>query len=216
MYAGEIHNLDRELGRVLEFLDRSRQADRTAVVVIADHGESLGEHEIFFDHRGLYETQLHVPFLLRVPGFPAGLRPVTTVSQLDVAPTLAELFGVSLEHELRGSSLVPLLRGEPSEALEGRRWLVHESNRNAEVAVRSGRWKLIWPIEREGPATVPQLFDLEADPAEANDLSRGRRDVVADLSARLRPWIAAGAKERHHEVADSDAMRRLKALGYVR
>ncbi|MEA2627189.1 MAG: hypothetical protein QOD06_3234 [Candidatus Binatota bacterium] len=216
MYAGEIHNIDRELGRVLEFLDRSRGADRCAVIVIADHGESLGEHDIFFDHRGLYETQLHIPFLLRVPGFPAGLRPATRVSQLDLAPTLVELFGVNLEHELRGSSLVPLLRGEPSEALEGRRWLVHEANRNTEVAVRSGRWKLIWPIEKERPGAVPRLFDLEADPAEVHDLSESRGDVVADLSARLRPWIAAGAKAPHHEVAESDAVRRLKALGYVR
>lgn len=222
MYAGEVHYMDRELGRLMAYLDRSGLAERTAVFVIADHGESLGEHGIFYGHAGLYETQLHIPFMVRVPGFPGGSRPENLVSQVDVAPTIAELFGVSLRHavpgEPTGVSLVPWLTDAAS-ARSARTRLVSEHADNLEVAHRRGRWKLIFSVA-EDPVlpSRPRLYDLEADPREEHDLSTQRPDILEQLEKGLDPWISLGrvwASERAPIEVSPEAIERLRALGYV-
>ncbi|MGH7857426.1 MAG: sulfatase family protein, partial [Candidatus Binatia bacterium] len=220
MYAAEVHFVDRELGRVLRLLEERSLAERTVIVVVGDHGESLGEHEIFYNHIGLYETQLRVPLIVRVPGLPAGVRSATPVTHLDLAPTLAELFGVSLRHRPEGSSLVRLLAGNPAPDLEGDRRLVHEHAYNHQVALRSGVWKLIWPITRKtkNPALIgePALYDLTTDPNERHDLASERPEVVAELAASLRAWTHVGRVPNGHDPKlNRAAVDRLRALGYL-
>ncbi|MEA2627190.1 MAG: hypothetical protein QOD06_3235 [Candidatus Binatota bacterium] len=217
MYAGEVSFVDEQLGLVLASLRRHGVDQRTAVVVIADHGESILEHDIFFAHAGLYETQLRIPFLARIPGFPRGLRPDALVTQVDVAPTLMELFGIELKQPPKGRSLLPLLRGEPAEDLAAREALVHESAHNRQLASRKGKWKLVWPVLKQQRflPEKPQLFDLAADPGELQDLAAARPDVVQELLKPLRPWLTRRHLGARKGKLGKDAMDRLKALGYV-
>ena len=214
MYAGEVHYADREVGRLLDELEARGLADSTLVIVTADHGESLGEHGIFYEHMGLYEPQIRVPLIIAVPGLEPRVVD-TRVSTLDITPTIAELLGVALETPISGLSLVPLLEGRTTEALESRA-LVHENAANHSVCVRSGRWKLIWPINTEHPILPgePELYDLEADPDELDNLAGRIPERVAELKPLVQPWIDLGPKPVSGEL-DAETLAELRALGYT-
>jgi arylsulfatase A-like enzyme len=218
MYAAEVHHTDAELGRLLDALGAGPGGERTIVVVTADHGESLGEHGIYYAHTGLYEPQLHVPLIVHAPGAPP-LRSDALVSALDVAPTIAELAGVELGRgALPGRSLAPLVRGEPAPALAAPRVLVHQNAHNLAVAVREGDWKLIWPLGEDHPllSGAPELYDLRRDPGETQDLAAREPERVAALRAHVERWIARGPIERGNlPHLDPEAVERLRALGYL-
>jgi arylsulfatase len=216
MYAAEVHGTDREVGRLLRAAREAGGGD-LIVVAVADHGESLGEHEIFYAHTALYEPQLRIPLIIHVPGAPPH-RVDAPVGTVDVAPTLAELAGVELPAQhLAGVSLVPLVRGGQLPGLADR-VMVHENAHNHGVAVRRGRWKLIWGITPDHPllGRPPQLFDLEKDPGELHNLAEERPEKVAELRALIEPWVALGTVKRG-SMPDLDpaALERLRALGYL-
>jgi arylsulfatase A-like enzyme len=216
MYRAEVHATDAQVGRLLDAV-AARAGERTAVVVTADHGEALGEHDIYYAHTGLYEPQLRVPLLIQVPGLPP-LRSNALVSGLDIAPTVAELGGVELRNTVSGVSLARLLRGEPEPRLAERTTHVYQNAHNFAVAVREGDWKLIWPIAPDHPilGTKPQLFDLARDPGELRDLSGAEPARLAALRQVAEPWVARGPIERKTEHVDPEALEQLRALGYLR
>ena len=217
MYAAEIYYTDREIGRLLDALDHAGLASNTVVVVVADHGESLGEHEIFYAHLGIYEPQLRIPLIVHVPGLPA-TRSGELVSTLDVAPTINELTGIPLRHEPTGVSLVPLLRGEKSAALDARRALVHQNAHNHTVAVREGGWKLIWPINQQHAilSRGPELYHLEEDPGELVNLAESEPQRVRSMRRLLEPWIELGRVRGNSTVhLDDAALEQLRTLGYL-
>lgn len=218
MYTGEVHYMDRQFGRLIAYLDKSGLADRTAILVIADHGESLGEHGILYDHVDLYEPQVRIPFIARLPGFPEGLRPEVLVSQVDVVPTIVDLLRVSLQHELAGTSLVPWLSEETPSVPPPHRRLVYEHAHNLRVALRHDRWKLIWPTtEVHYLRSEPQLYDLMTDPGEERNLAGLRPEILEYMSGGLDPWIRLG----HIDPASGavqvapEALEELRALGYL-
>ena len=219
MYAAEIHHTDAELGRLLDALAAGPRGERTIVVVTADHGESLGEHGIFYAHTGLYEPQLHVPLIVHAPGAPP-LRSDALVSSLDIAPTIAELAGVEIGRgALPGLSLAPpRARRQAEPALAAPRVLVHQNAHNLAVAVREGDWKLIWPLAKDHPllSGEPELYDLAHDPGETDDRAAREPERVAALRQHLERWIARGPIE-HGTLPhlDPKALERLRALGYL-
>ncbi len=107
-YMEEIELVDRQLGRVLATIEELGIANTTAVVVVGDHGEGLGDHGELDHGSFLYETTQHVPLIIKVPGWtPAGQSVSARVRTVDVAPTLLELAGVAPLEIMQGSSLVP-------------------------------------------------------------------------------------------------------------
>ena len=111
-YAGEIHAFDAELGRLIAAAERAAAPRALVVLLTADHGESMGENEVYFSHGHATTPDLaHVPFLLRAPGIePARRREL--VHHVDVLPTLLEVAGVSVPEDASGVALGPVLRGE--------------------------------------------------------------------------------------------------------
>jgi len=216
-YTAEVHYTDREVGRLLAALEQAGQAANTLIVVVGDHGESLGEHGIYYAHVGVYEETLRVPLILHVPGF-AGQRATVPAWTLDIAPTLGELLGVSLRHEARGLSLASALRGEPNAALRDRRQFVHHHGGDRAIAIREGRWKLIWPVTSNDRVlrAEPELFDLERDPQEQTDLAAQHPEVVARLRAAISPWLAEARGQGDPSRSVSPEIRQqLEAMGYV-
>ncbi len=217
MYAAEVHYADRELGRLLAGLERLDLARRTVVVVVADHGESLGEHDVFYSHQGIYEPQLKIPLIVHVPGLAASSSGAL-VTTLDVAPSISELTGVELRQELSGASLVPLLLGQDSPAFRERRGIVHQQGRNRSVALRQDGWKLIWPLFKRDPVLPkrPRLYHLREDPQELVDLAAEHPDRVRAMRRALVPWIELGIVTRGDEPrVDAGAVEHLRALGYL-
>jgi arylsulfatase A-like enzyme len=209
MYAAELHSADREIGRLLE-----RVGDDAVIVVASDHGESLGEHGIFYAHKGLHAVNLRVPLIVRAPGL-APTRSDAAVGNLDIAPTIAELVGVPLPGPTAGTSLVPALRGD---AVTVRETDVHQNAGNRVVAVRRGDWKLIWPIDPDHPilSGPPRLYDLADDPDERHDVAAEHPERVAALRAAAERWIELGVVEpKDPEHLDDEAIEQLRELGYV-
>ena len=112
-YDGEIAAVDAEVGRVLQALAASPVKDQTLVVLSSDHGESLGEHDYFFDHgENLFDPSMRVPLLVAGPGIEAGRRSQALATTLDLVPTLLDALKVSYPPDLAGVSLLGAARGE--------------------------------------------------------------------------------------------------------
>jgi arylsulfatase A-like enzyme len=216
MYAAEIAYTDGLVGRLLRRLEDSAFAEDTAVVLTADHGESLGEHGIFYDHAGLFEPSLRVPLLVRWPGIEGERRVDDVVTLLDVVPTLADLMGFGLPASADGRSLRPLLENTgPADAPEA---FVFEAAHNHHVAVRRGRWKAIWTNvdDHHFFTTEPRLYDLEADPGETRNVHDEHPDVVAELEVFAAPWRALGVVAKGDlPVMSDDVQAMLDDLGYA-
>jgi choline-sulfatase len=169
---------DWNVGRVLDALDASPYAANTVVLFTNDHGYLLGQRGRFEKHC-CYEPAIRAAVLLRAPGLTrSGTSSDALVELIDLVPTLLELCGVALPGNLHGRSLLPLLRGETTTHRE-RVFVEHADN--AEAAVRTARWKLIYGagtrqrrdgyLREGGPRRGVELYDLENDPEEAVNLA---------------------------------------------
>lgn len=214
LYDGEIAYMDAQLG---ELLRHPRLSDReTAIVVVGDHGESLGEHGEQTHAILAYDSTLHVPLILRVPGAATGRRIPFPVDQVDLVPTLLDLFGMEPSVGSQGTNLLPWIAGTPdapppSRLLYGETLLPTYTYGWAELRVaRRGPWKLV-----EGQRT--ELFDLSRDPRELTDLHARHPGTTHDLRRDLEERVAA-ATELEREASlelDAEAAERLRSLGYL-
>ncbi|MFN8469845.1 MAG: sulfatase-like hydrolase/transferase [Caldilineaceae bacterium] len=161
------------------------------VVVNGDHGETLYDHECYFDHHGLYEPTLVVPLILRFPGrLPAGRRVRGYNQHKDLLPTVLELAGIQRDDiAFDGRSLLPMVRGEvPSHESE---FYITECTWMRKHGWRTPQWKLILALEPDFHFKPPvELYNLVEDPEENNNLAESQPQVVAALKARMEGWIA--------------------------
>ena len=221
-YHAEVLYTDRQLGRLLEGAREVGGDERTLVVVTADHGEGLGQHEWLEHGVHLYEEQVHVPLLLSWPGgLPAGLRIGTAVGLVDVAPTVAALAGVPFDGPLDGRSLADDLRAgsqpQPRAILGQRRAFETRPRFSDErFSLRTERWKYIRSTGSTGSTGSPdELFDLVEDPGELDNAHERHAEVVAELSEQLRAQLEDAAPGAEVAPIDPETRRKLEALGYV-
>ncbi len=221
LYDDAIACVDRQLARLLEAAGRAAGRRGLRIAVAADHGESMGEHGLYWE-RDLYQPTLRVPLLLAGGAFAGGRVLAETVSLTDLAPTLLEAAGLPLPSGLDGHSLLPLAVGSAPFAQAPRpvARLAAEGRQQPAVAVRQGRWKLIeraegWDGPRWSEARV-ELYDLQRDPEERNDLSRrpGHHGRIVQLeSAAGDPRAEPLGRPRSAPAGATREM--LKTLGYL-
>lgn len=200
-YDAEIAWTDRQLGRVLEGLDEAERAN-TLIVVTADHGESLVEHEEFLQHGWfVYDTTLKVPLVFAMGKQLAGAGEFTEqVCAVDIAPTILELLGVTARADDVDGSSFALQVASGSDAPR-RDCLAVGPRDNHPFALRSEGWKLIHtaagkpPLPhlraKDGPFQTPErweLYDLENDPGETDNLMGLRPEVAEEMQAKLAPF----------------------------
>ncbi len=207
LYDGAIHYTDAEIGRLLAWLDaRPEQMQRTLIVFTADHGESLGEHDYYYEH-GLYpyEATSRVPLIVVAPGrVEAGTRRRAVISLVDLMPTILDAVGAPVGSQIQGHSFLPLLAGLSARgprdvayieagygetAGPGRMRALRRSD--TKYIERLTRWALFPRTPRswwmtldartEGGLDADEFYDLSMDPLEAHDLgpnadSRAMRD----------------------------------------
>jgi arylsulfatase A-like enzyme len=192
LYDQEIRHVDDGVGQILAALDEYGLADNTVVVIFGDHGESLVEHGIFFDHHGLYDVTLRVPFIAR---WPRRIKPGSRITRMlqhhDIAPTLIEAAGVRVPDEMDGQSFLGLLTGSSNEG--GRDKAVScECTWQAKWSLRTDRYKLILA---RGPdlygSPDRELYDLAADPREERNIAQDQAALTASLEGELEGWIAS-------------------------
>lgn len=182
-YYGMISHHDACLGRVLAALAETGQGDDTVVVYLSDHGLALGSHGLL-GKQNLYEPSVTVPFVIRGPEVPRGLRVGGLAYSFDLYATLCELARVRPPPGLASRSLMPALRsGRPAP-----REAVCSAYMDCQRMATDGRWKLI--LYRVNGGERAQLFDLEDDPDELRDLASAPEHArrIAGLRARLARW----------------------------
>jgi arylsulfatase A-like enzyme/Tfp pilus assembly protein PilF len=213
-YAGEIAYVDHEIGRVLRWLDTNQLSDRTIVVAIGDHGESLNEHGEATHGLFVYDATMRIPFIVRAP-YQAmrGRRVPSTVRTEDVMPTLLDLLGHPTPDGIQGQTLVPLMTGAARDLnLEAYSESLYARNHfgwSELKALRTGRFKYI-------NTTRPELYDLQKDPGEQKNIFGEQRQIADRMAEALARLGAeeAGASAGPSAV-DPETRERLAALGYI-
>lgn len=190
LYDQEILYLDDHLPELLGALDDLGLTENTLVLLVADHGESLTEHNIFCEHHGLYDCVLHIPLIARLPGrIPPGLRLPQTLQMQDVAPTVLEAAGLPIPKEMDGKSFWPLLTGQASDGGSSR-VISLESSWQCKWSLRTDRYKLIVSrIQDFYGNPMRELYDLEADPQEEQNLADSEQALVREMEQELEGWI---------------------------
>ncbi|HJM57390.1 MAG TPA: sulfatase [Planctomycetota bacterium] len=216
LYRGEVSHLDAELGALLK---HERMAD-AIVAVTGDHGESLGEQGLWWDHVSVYPSVLHVPLILRWPGGPAGLKIEVPMQHAGLGRSLLELAGLPV----RGFPGANLLRFMEEDAPTPPRFAWGEDAHA--LSVTHDSWHLVMHLHVEcvKPELTTtdllrdhalELFNIQEDPSCTNDLSQAEPARTAELGKRLLSWIE-GAQRTLAEVQHQDAagLELLAALGY--
>ncbi|MCY4466647.1 MAG: sulfatase-like hydrolase/transferase [Chloroflexi bacterium] len=189
-YYGMISHQDMEIGRILAALSANGLSENTIVVYTADHGLGVGQHGLM-GKQNLYDHSMRIPLIMRGPGIAAGARCDARLYLHDVYPTLLERAGVAVPASCAGQSINALLDGSRDahrdvlfSAYQG--VFGHPSGAPYQRSIKDQRHKLI--LTMVDGAETWQLFDLDADPWETDDLvdSADYADIVADLKARLR------------------------------
>ena len=214
-YNDEVLEVDAGLGKLQKSLKEKGLWENTIVVFTSDHGENLGEHELYFHHGGLYESALRVPLVLRVPGSKAQTSTALTQT-VDVAPTIMSLLGLPLWPDARGQNLQAVIQGtqEPSA------FVFSEHLFAQQAAVRSATHTLI--LHRKSTRQFPSYEIVkgkyeffERDPISAKE---SPRPVSSPEALQLREILATYLETgitRTPKAAKEQDMESLKALGYI-
>jgi arylsulfatase A-like enzyme/Tfp pilus assembly protein PilF len=213
-YAGEVAFVDAQVQRLVGFLERRDLLKRTIVAVVGDHGESLGEHGESTHGFFAYDAVLRVPLAILTPYESTRARRVRAVVRtVDLTPTVLDLLGIPMGGAADGRTLAPLLSGASSdlalEAYSETMFARYHFGWSELRALTSDRYKFI-----EAPR--PELYDLQQDPGERQNLFAARTPLAERMAASLRTVGAdRAAGGRAPAPIDAEARARLAALGYV-
>jgi arylsulfatase A-like enzyme/tetratricopeptide (TPR) repeat protein len=211
-YDGEIAYVDEIVGRLLKYLKTHQLYDQSTIILLADHGEGLGDHGETQHGLLLHDEVLRVPLIIKpAAGEGAGRRVPDVVQQIDIVPTILDLAKAPIPDNLRGQSLKPLIEGTGrfpkrivySESLFG----TYRFGWSVLASVTDGRYRLVRSPHEE-------LFALDTDPAERHNLAGERGDEYGALKTALDQLRAPASPNSPAKVPADDAAR-LAALGYV-
>ncbi|UOF88754.1 sulfatase-like hydrolase/transferase [Fodinisporobacter ferrooxydans] len=204
-YYGLCSFIDDHVGRVLQVLKDSGLEEDTLVIYTSDHGESLGDHDLWWKC-SMYEESVGIPLIISGPGIPKGSTISSPVSLIDITSTIAESVGIQPHPEWKGKSLLQLLNGN---AIESQNEIVFSEyhahgTSHGIFMIRKGKYKYIY-----FPHNRSQLFDLESDPKEMVNLAENPafEEIKAQLYYELRKIVDP---ERIDAQALADQKQRLK------
>ena len=194
-YDGAIAYMDACIQTLFNALETRGVMDETIIVINGDHGETLYDHECWFDHHGLYDVTLHVPLIIRYPGrVPSGKRVSGYNQHKDLVPTLLELADIETDIEFDGQSLTALISGEVT-SYESE-FYITECTWMRKHGWRTSEWKLIVALEPDFHFKPPvELYNLIHDPDENNNLADTHPDIVNVLETRMKSWIRQREQE---------------------
>ena len=218
LYDGEISYADHELGRLISWLKQNQLYQRSLIVFLSDHGESLGDHGEKEHGFFVYNSTTHIPLIVKPPagrGFRPGrvTRPVETIA---VAPTLTQFAGKNAlsEKQFQARSLLGDLATDTSED--------DASYSESFYSFSSFGWSPLHALQTRQfhyiEAPEPELYDVIADPAEKNNLAHQRSATVAVMEDKLQSLLRQhpyNPAETGNATLNADALEKLRALGYV-
>ena len=161
-YYAIISHMDRQIGKILNALEKTGKADNTIIFFTGDHGLAVGRHGLI-GKQNVFEHSLKVPFIVNGPGVPSGKRIDSRIYLQDLMPTTLEVAGVQKPDHVQFKSVAPLIRGETNQIHES----IYAGYRSGQRAVIKGRFKLI--LFPKVPKVL--LYDLKNDPFETTNLA---------------------------------------------
>jgi len=214
-YNGSIAYVDATVGKLLDYLREQGLYDNSLIAIAADHGESLGEHGELTHSIFLYDSTIHVPLLLKLPGNRfAGQRVNAAASLVDLVPTLLEALGQTPPPAIQGRSLLPLI-GNPHPGSRPSLAAGDHSERSfgwsALVSLRIGNQLYV-------RAPSPELYDLASDPGAKKNIYPTNRLAAVRLAGELDSFVkrvSTGAPQALQDGLDEKSREKLSALGYM-
>lgn len=219
LYAGEVSYTDARIGEVIGLLKRLNIYDQTLLIITADHGESLGEHDYYYDHTEyLYEPIVRIPLIMRhPPAIPKGVVVEEPARIVDIVPTILSIANIPTTPRMLGRSLVPLADGSAAAPASRPPALIETFSPESSVdrtALRTPGWK--WIVSSDDQE---ELYNLVDDPGEKTNLA-GRRDakkreLKETLQAVLDSIPHSGNRDAELSI-DPERLKKLKSLGYLK
>ncbi len=215
LYDGEIAYADHELGRLITWLKNNHLYERTMIVLLSDHGESLGDHGEKEHGFFVYNSTVHVPLIVKPPAgsrFRPGriARPVETVA---VAPTLLAAAGIkdAVEKQFNSRGLLGAAAGKEDAAYSETFYPLNSFGWSPLHALETARYHYV-------DAPQPELYDLSADPEEKNNLVASQGATASVLKEKLQSLLQRNPykpPEGGNANLSPDALEKLRSLGYV-
>ncbi len=216
LYAGEIAYVDYCIGQVVGKLKELGLYDNTLLIITADHGEALGEHVETTHGYFVYQSTIRVPFVMKIPGGPRGSRVDDLVGLVDIVPTVCSALGVDCPLAVVGKDMLGLVNGEVGRDSEST--FVYCESLTPTIygcsplyGLLSDKWKYIHAPE-------PELYDLENDPDEANNLAKNDAKRLRFLRDNLKSIFDTQSRSQLDSTKvklDDETARRLESLGYI-
>jgi len=191
-YYASLMFLDNEIKRLLKFLEDEGLVDDVLIIFTSDHGESLGEHKIYFDHHGLYEVSLRIPLIL----YSGRLRKRVinkTVLHTDLAPTILDFVGLRHTNlNFDGISLFPIIHWDRE--LPERPIIAVETWTEKKISIKYGEWKLILSLSHKDAVCrycgiihggITELYNIRKDPKELNNIAKEEPKIVRELKRKF-------------------------------
>jgi arylsulfatase A-like enzyme len=221
LYDAETFYMDAQFGRLVQALKQRGQYEDTIIVVVADHGQGLGDHDWWY-HRILYQEQIQLPLIMRIPGEPVGVAVSDLVRAIDIFPTVMETLEIEPPTPVEGLSLLGLIRGrrEPPRIAYADQLNLYDLNANMLkkrpdddllYCAMDRSWKLIYRSLRPDES---ELYDLQADPREQRNLFKRENLQAQRLLAALNEFGGFVGKP-FGPGRDDAALERLRSLGYA-
>ncbi|MDP8249014.1 MAG: sulfatase [Candidatus Tritonobacter lacicola] len=222
LYDAEIAYTDKHIGRLMGFLHEFNLYENTLIILTADHGEGLWDHDNRGHGEDIYQEQLHIPLIIRCPGIKGGKRISNYVSTIDILPTVLDIVGIRPPAHFQGVSLLPMMLGK--RAKEGVLLVEEQLDERDFTGVIKDGWKLIYDRAHDSY----ELYDLRKDRKEKQNLANSNDHSIEkifrnlslilhkkteenkEIRNRMKPSEPAQEREIPEELKE-----KLRALGYI-
>jgi len=217
LYDGGVNFADAQVGKVLDKLKQLGIEENTLIIISADHGECLYEHDYYFGHdKVLYESTVKIPLVIKYPRKIPKRKTIDALNEsIDIMPTILDILGISLPKDIDGKSLLPLIAGKKEKIRE--EVFIATSGPlekgKPKYAIRTKEWKFIFTPQENRK----ELYNLLNDPKEKINLAQIEKKQLKILEKKLNKWMR-GFPEKFPEEKDNlaeDIKRNLRSLGYL-
>lgn len=229
LYDASLMYADEQLALTVQAVKARHLLEDTLVIITADHGQSLGEHGAVGHGLTLYDPEVRIPLIMLGPGVPRGVRVRTRTWNTDVIPTISEFLGKTNTRSFDGESLFPLASAAASGRMTAHREVFScadypdfvMEDRKKEMLISPSGHAFIETVDTEGEVVQTELYDLNRDPGQAENIAASQEQLTATLAARLRDIHATDGRGPHSYAPAATPVRspeidaQLRALGYV-